>query len=161
MQHPERKGKKQRKTQKSCLCFFFIWYFTKFIWRKSWIVLFVCFVLKLPFPKWMMSFELRWGQVGFQSTGSSLLHPKGILGGFGILQIFSLETLGGARYTAFSQWLLIKCLPSDLNWPDYFTGEETTLHEIMGWGTQGWGARPPRGGKGMSGKACWKLEILA
>lgn len=58
---------------------------------------FVCFVLKLPVPKRTMSIEMRWGQVGFQPAGSSLLHPKGILEGFGILQIFSLETMGGAQ----------------------------------------------------------------
>lgn len=63
------------------------WYFTKFIWRNGWIAFFVCFVLKLPVPKWTMSTKFRWGQVGSQPARSSLLHPKGILEGFGILQI--------------------------------------------------------------------------
>lgn len=84
MQFPEKKSKKTKKAQK---IFFKPWYFTKFIWRNGWIAFFVCFVLKLPIPKWTMSTKFRWGQVGSQPARSSLLHSKGILEGCGILQI--------------------------------------------------------------------------
>lgn len=99
MQHPEKKGKKQQQQKNSQKFFFF---FFNLILFKVYLEegldsVFVCFVLKLSVPKWTMSLELRWGHVGFQPAGSSLLQPKGVLEGFGILQIFSLETMGGAQ----------------------------------------------------------------
>lgn len=66
MQHPQLNNKKIFFKHKR---FLFLFYFKsdplqKFIWKKGWIVYFVCFILKLPVLKEMVSLELRWGQAG-------------------------------------------------------------------------------------------------